>query len=132
VLKVRIKASKTDPFCLGVDVFLGRMQKSLHPVAAVLCYLQQRGPEAWPLFKFADGRPLTRPRFATRIREALCQAGVPFEKYSSHSFRIGAATTTARQGIAETTSKCWDAEKVIPTNYISGHPINNRPLFQRD
>ena len=105
VIKVRIKASKTDPFRLGVDVFLGRTQKSLCPVTTVLCYLQQRGPEAGPLFKFSDGKPLTRPRFVVRIREALSQAGVQFKHYSGHSFRIGAATTAVRQGVAETTIK---------------------------
>jgi len=105
VLKVRIKASKTDPFRLGVDVFLGRTQKLLCPVTAVLRYLHQRGPEEGPLFKFADGKPLTRPRFVARIREALSQAGVSSERYSGHSFRSGAATTAARQGVAETTIK---------------------------
>ena len=104
-IKVRIKDSKTDPFRLGIDVFLDRTQKSLCPVAVVLCYLQQRGPETGPLFKFADGRLLTRPRFVARIRETISQAGVPFEKYSGYSFRIGAATTAAWQGIAETTIK---------------------------
>jgi hypothetical protein len=35
-LKVRIKASKTDPFRLGVDIFVGITDNSLCPVTAVL------------------------------------------------------------------------------------------------
>ena len=105
VVKVRIKASKTDPYLLGVDIFLGRTHKDLCPVAAILSYMLQRGPGPGSLFKFADGKPLTRPRFVSRIREALSQAGVNCAPYSGHSFRIGAATTAARQGIEETTIK---------------------------
>ena len=88
-----------------MDIFLGRTQKDLCPVAAILSYMLQRGPGPGPLFKFADGKPLTRPRFVSRIREALSQAGVNCAPYSGHSFIIGAATTAARQGIAETTIK---------------------------
>ena len=76
VMKVRIKASKTDPFRMGVDIFLGRTHKELCPVIAMLAYLLQRGSGPGPLFKFVDGKPLTRPRFVAKIREALTQAGV--------------------------------------------------------
>ena len=105
VVKVRIKASKTDPYRLGVDIFLGRTHKDLCPVAAILSYMLQRGPGPGPLLKFADGKPLTRPRFVSRIMEALSQAGVNCDPYLGHSFRTGAATTAARQGIEETTIK---------------------------
>ena len=36
VLQVHLKASKTDPFRIGVDVFVGRTNCKLRPVAAVL------------------------------------------------------------------------------------------------
>ena len=51
VMKVRIKASKTVPYRLGVDIFLGRTHKDLCPVAAVLSYMLQRDPGSGPLFK---------------------------------------------------------------------------------
>ena len=73
VIKARIKVSKTDPFCLGVDIYLGRTRKELCPIAAILPYLLQRGSGPGPLFKFADAKPITRPRFVTKIREALIQ-----------------------------------------------------------
>ena len=105
VIKVRIKASKTDPFCLGVDISLGKTQKELCLIAAILPYLLQRGSGPVPSFKFADGKPLIRPRFVTKIREALIQAGVDCTPYSGHSFRIWATTTAAKQGIEEATIK---------------------------
>ena len=62
VVRVRIKQSKTDPFRQGVDLFLGRTHTDL----AILGYLVVRG--AGPLFRFADGRPLTRSRFVSLRR----------------------------------------------------------------
>ena len=54
-----------------------------------------------PLFKFADGRPLTRERFVDNISVALVAAGINPAPYSGHSFRIGAATTAAKKGVGD-------------------------------
>ena len=72
VLRVRLKASKTDPFRVGIQ--------------------------------FQDGRFLTRARpLVMEVKEAISAAGVDSSPYSGYSFRSGAATTAARQGIAEAT-----------------------------
>lgn len=105
VLQVKIKASKTDPFRVGVDIFIGRSECSLCPVTAVLTYMAIRGSAPGPLFIFANGCPLTRSCFVARVKEALSMAGVDSTCYSGHSFRSGAATTAAAQGIGETTIK---------------------------
>ena len=34
-----MKASKTDPFRMGVDIFIGRTDNELCPVSAVLAYM---------------------------------------------------------------------------------------------
>ena len=75
-VRVRIKQSKTDPFCRGVNLFLGRTHTDLCPVAAHLSDLVVRGAGPGPLFKFADGRPLTRSRFVAQVRDALGAAGI--------------------------------------------------------
>jgi len=75
-LRVHIKASKTDPFRRGVDVFVGRSGCTLCPVAAMLDYLVVRGSGAGPFFVFEDRRPLTRARFVERVREAATKAGL--------------------------------------------------------
>ena len=100
VLRVRLKASKTDPFRVGINVFVGRTDKG---VSAVLAYMAVRGPGPGPLFQFQDGRFLTRARLVTEVKEAISAGGVDSSPYSGHSFRSGAATTAARQGIAEAT-----------------------------
>ena len=63
VLRIRLKASKTDPFRLGVDIFVGRTGNELCPVTAVLLYIVRRGPNEGPFFKFESGVPLTWPKF---------------------------------------------------------------------
>ena len=58
VVRVHIKASKTDPFRWGVYVFLGRTGNELYPVEAVAAYLVMRGRQPGPFFQFKSGLPL--------------------------------------------------------------------------
>ena len=46
--KVTIKVSKIDPFCQGVDIFIGRTTSELCPVAAVLSYLTRVAQNTTP------------------------------------------------------------------------------------
>ena len=100
MLKIRLKSSKTDPFREGCDVFVGRTDFPLCPVAAMLAYLSYRCSSPSPLFKFSDGKPLTHSNFVEAVRKALDTAGIDSSQYS---FRSGAATTAAKQGIGDAT-----------------------------
>ena len=71
------------------------------PVSAMLTYLELRGGKPGPLFLFQNRKPLTRPRFVDAVRDALRKTGLDEEKYCSHSFRIGAATTAASKGMED-------------------------------
>jgi hypothetical protein len=53
-LKVRIKASKNDPFRKGIDIFLGRTRAQLCPVKAMMAFLVIRGDKSGFLFQFKD------------------------------------------------------------------------------
>ena len=99
-LRVQIKASKTNPFCKGCFIHIGRGSFPLCALQAVMAYLVVRGNSGGPLFPFQDGRPLSRALLTGWIRETLARAGVP-GNFSSHSFRIGAATVTAHRGIPD-------------------------------
>ena len=48
---------------------------------------------------------LTRQRFVTAVRTGLDKAGIDSSKYSGHSFRIGAATTAAQNGMEDSIIK---------------------------
>ena len=104
-ITVNIKQSKTDPFRKGVTIVVGRAVGPLCPLVIVLTYMALRRPGQGPLFRFGDGRPLTRERFVAKVREVLQQIGIDQTKYTSHSFQIGAATTAARKGIQDSLIK---------------------------
>ena len=98
-LQVNIKQSKTDPFRMGVKVWIGRTGGDLCPIAAILSYMALRGPGEGPLFRFQNGSPLTRQKLVNKLREVLQRVGIDCSKYSAYSFRIGAATTAAAKEI---------------------------------
>ena len=99
-LKIHIKCSKTDPFRSGCDIYLGKGNSDLCPLAAISSYLHVRGEAPGPLFLFRDGRPLSRQILASKVQHILHSAGYS-GTYSGHSFRIGAATTAAACGVPD-------------------------------
>lgn len=99
-LRIRIKTSKTDPFGVGHLLFIGASGNHLCPVAALRTYLTLRGSSAGPLFVWVDGTPLTAAQVNGFLREVLSRAGVSGQ-FSSHSFRIGAATSAAAAGVPD-------------------------------
>ena len=82
-LEVRIKASKTDLFRIGVSVFLGVTSGDPCPIADNLDYMVRRGS---PFFLFTDGSILMQDRFANAVRAALDRRGVDSARYASHSW----------------------------------------------
>ncbi len=105
VVRVVIKASKTDPFRKGVAVYLGKTDNDLCPVAALTAYMAVRGRSPGPFFRFTSRVPLSREQLVKRMREALQPSGMDVSKYSGHSFRIGAATVAAAVGVEDSLIK---------------------------
>ena len=99
-LRLRIKASKTDPFRKGCFLHIGRDEFPLCAIRSLLAYLTLRGDAPAPLFLFRDRRPLSRALLTSWLRDILSSAGIQ-GNFSSHSFRIGAATVAARNGIPD-------------------------------
>ena len=92
IIKVCIKASKTDPFRQGVDINLGKtghllcsFKNTLLPVVLKKAFF------------------CLPSKFVARFRQLVQQAGFDSSVYSGHSFRIGAATTTAANGVEDST-----------------------------
>ena len=116
VMRVRLKASKTDPYRKGVDVFVGSTNSDLCPVAAMLAFLAVRGSKTGFLFMLKDGRHLTKSLFIAQVRMAMMAAGIDWKKYSGHSFRIGAATTAHANGISDASIKMlgrWESSAYL-------------------
>ena len=100
---ITLRASKTDPFRKGHSITLTPTATSTCPVAALDKYLALAAniPADTPLFQFSDGRLLTRQEVTDSIRTLLASSNAQPHHFSSHSFRIGAATTAAAAGIPD-------------------------------
>ena len=94
-ITVYIKASKTDPFRQGTTLRLFANASHLCPVNALLPYLSAHPTGTGPLFQWHDGRYFTRSGLAATLKKIKPQH---IMNMSSHSFRIGAATTVAAAG----------------------------------
>ena len=75
-LVVNFKASKTDPFRQGIQIYLGRMDSELCPMSAILNYMVKRGAAGGAFFSFSDGKLLTRDWFVKAVRLALEASGI--------------------------------------------------------
>ena len=99
-MRLQIKASKTDPFRKGAFIHIGLGRPPLCAVNSVMSYLTHRGNVPGPLFLFQNGQPLSRSYLTDWLRQILASANIP-GNFSSHSFRIGAATVAARNGVPD-------------------------------
>lgn len=126
-IRLRLKVTKTSQFS-AVDVYLGRTDDDLCPVAALLAYLTVRGMSPGPLFQFQDGRFLTKDLLIAKVRDGLDALGLDSKDYAGHSFRIGAATTAAEAGVEDSMIKTlgrWESSAYllyvkIPRGVLAG------------
>lgn len=102
-LQIYLKRSKTDQVGKGANIYIGKTGDELCPVSATLAYMESRGPNPGPFFKFKDNTPLTKAKFSSLIRAALQEIGLPYMNFAGHSFRIGAATAAAKVGLEDST-----------------------------
>ena len=98
---IRLKRSKTDPFGDGFTLHFDRTGNMLCPISGMLCYLARSPLDPGFLFLFRDSMPLSRARLCHELQLALMTDVVDTTVYSSHSFRIGAATTAAQVGVTD-------------------------------
>ena len=93
-VRLNIKSSKTDPFSQGVTVRIEANNTILCPVNALRHYTANHPSKSGPLFTFANGSFLTRADINNILRDTSNGAA----NISSHSLRIGAASTAAAMG----------------------------------
>jgi len=101
LVRVTIKQSKTDPFRKGVHIYLGATDSTVCPVLGVLPYVTLRETQAEPLFITEHSEGLTQKIFSMALDSLLADLQLNHTHYSSHSFRIGAATTAAQANIPD-------------------------------
>ncbi|XP_072041931.1 integrase/recombinase xerD homolog [Amphiura filiformis] len=100
-LQVRLRFSKTDQRGNATVLTIRNAgEASVCPVSAMVRFLRVRPTGEGPLFVHLDKSPLTRYQVNHILRKALEFGGYPSHKFSSHSFRIGAATSAAVSGFS--------------------------------
>ena len=99
-MRIRIKGFKTDPFRKGCFLHIGLGRHPLCAVQAMMSYLASRGDAPGLLFLFTTGQPLTRTSLTDWLRQILASAWI-LGNFSSHSFRIGAASVAACNGVLD-------------------------------
>ncbi|XP_026059296.1 uncharacterized protein LOC113043958 [Carassius auratus] len=100
-----IKQSKTDQTKKGHLIYIFKLSSPIQPFQSVLAYLQWRTSQANchldPLFIDESNKPVTRFWFQKHLKSVLQHSGIPAKNFSSHSFRIGAATSAAQKGLSQ-------------------------------
>ena len=91
---LEIKVSKADPFRRGHAIRLAPSGKSVCRVRALEKHLKSCQDSSKPLFMFSDQTYLTRSSLSDTL-QSLLQETRHKGYYTSHSFRIGAASTAA-------------------------------------
>ena len=74
-----------------------------------------------PLFTFSSGDLLTRSAISTTTTSLLIAAGIDAGAYSSHSYRIGAATAAAEAGLPHHLIKSLGRCEALPTTAYQGY-----------
>lgn len=86
------------PIVLSIEK---KQDTSICPVMALVQFVTIRGTNPGHLFSFPNNQPVSYQFFTTCLKQTLCAAGIDSKGYTSHSFRIGAASTAAAQGIPD-------------------------------
>lgn len=120
-----LRRSKTDQRGRGsMVVFQALVVSPMCPVRCYGEYVQRRPAGPGPLLRHEDGSWLSQFQFTQVFRKGLIRIGVDPLNFSSHSFRIGAATEASRWGLGpETVRKIGRWESNRYRLYVRPHLI---------
>ncbi|XP_067309065.1 uncharacterized protein [Pseudorasbora parva] len=104
-IRFLIKRSKTDQFKNGHFIHIFNLPTPIQPYQSLSFFLAHReaqiSSQLDPLFIDENNLPITRHWFHKKLKYILTNSGIQAHLYSSHSFRIGAATTAAQKGLPD-------------------------------
>jgi len=120
VVVVNLRHTKTSQYGRPQTVKLQAAPGSaVCPVRAVQRYAAVRPLSATSYFCHFDASPVTRYQFQAVLRRATAAIGLDTRQYSSHSFRIGAASTAAAVGLtADQIKSCGRWRSAAYRSYI--------------
>ncbi|XP_055353478.1 uncharacterized protein LOC129599291 [Paramacrobiotus metropolitanus] len=131
---ITLKRTKTDQCAAGTKIELTATNRSVCPVRAIGMYHRQRrlqGESTKPFYRHSDGRYLTRET-VDRSMKSLLEGHPDRLRFSTHSFRIGAATEAAAQAVPKDEIKRagrWKSDCV--DRYIRPDVLTNPNFYRR-
>ena len=90
--------SSRRPFSVVLDRATG---PEFCPVHYLQRYCSMRGLTPGALFSFSDGSPVKTSHFTQQLLQALKFCGLDSSQYKAHSFRIGAPSSAADNGLSD-------------------------------
>ena len=105
------------PFTLTIN-----RQSSCCPIQLLLEYLALRGNRGGAIFITRGGIPIAREAFALQLSEAIRLRGLDPARYKGHSFRIGAASYAAGQGMSDSQIRIMGRWKSNAFHKYEFHP----------
>ena len=132
-ISVTLHQSKTDPFRRGCIVKIFKTDSSTCPHHAIDRFHKMCGDvtPAASLYQAGRFQPLSHAAVTNTLRQLLKQAGIDYPHYSSHSFRIGAATTAAAAGLPSWLIKTlgrWASNAYL--TYIHQQPALTSQIYE--
>ena len=130
VAKIQIMVSKADPFRNDHEVCLAASKSSVSAFRALSKYMTFCPCPTAPLFAFSDSTYLTLQRVTKTLQSLLGPSFPDVDRYSSHSFRTGGATSAAAADLPDWLIKtlgrwsnnCYERYIRNPTNIIDNVP----------
>ena len=100
-LVMHLSGSKTDQTFSGAQIVIDPVHTNpgVCPVRCMRSYLNMRSKTDGALFIHFGGNKLTRYQFHAVLKKCVARLGWLLGNFASHSFRIGAATTAAMNGV---------------------------------
>lgn len=106
LLRVTIKQSKTDPFCRGVNLYLGTTDRTK---LDILLYLATQGNQVGCLFITEDGKGLTGQIFPASLNSLLYKLHLDIKSFNMHSFHT---EQQLQQLMFTLQTRCFAADRV--------------------
>jgi len=100
-VRITLRRSKNNQYGRSQTIYVkGSPTNSLCPVTAVEEYMSVRPGMARAFFTHFNNSPVTRHQFQAILKKATQAVGLQSQHFTSHSFRIGAATAASYAGFS--------------------------------
>ncbi|XP_062590358.1 uncharacterized protein LOC134251958 isoform X1 [Saccostrea cucullata] len=102
-VQITLRYSKTmnDRQPIIITLTANNLKCQFCPVHALKAYIAEHKHTSGPLFTFKSGEPVPHNFVTSHLKHAINFIGLNSSLYLGHSFRIGAATEAAKNGLSE-------------------------------